>query len=258
MPTPILGRAQVSAEAVREFIYARSPRFADLDELVTALAAHGTRLGVRWDVAAAQMLIETGNFAFGGGTAVRPEQHNYGGLGVTRKGMRGESFPTVAAGVLAHLQHLWAYATTRPLPVGPVYDRRFGLVVRGSAPNWEDLGRGLWAADPDYADKILDLYRQMPRTPRPPEVDDLTPDQARQLAELTAAVRDLSAALGVDRDWPHKAMSALARIDSRVATLLAATAALATGQGLAQADLDALQAAVAELDADHPEPEPPA
>ena len=63
-----------------------------------------------------QMLYETGNLGFGGD--VRPAQNNFAGLGATGRGERGESFPTISAGVKAHLQHLLMYA-------GDVIEARF-------------------------------------------------------------------------------------------------------------------------------------
>ncbi len=68
----------------------------------------GEELGIRWDVAYFQMLLETGNMTFTGD--VSPEQNNFAGLGATGKKEPGESFPDVATGVKAHLQHLLMYA----------------------------------------------------------------------------------------------------------------------------------------------------
>lgn len=68
----------------------------------------GEELGIRWDVAYFQMLLETGNLTFTGD--VSEEQNNFAGLGATGKKEPGESFPDVATGVKAHLQHLLMYA----------------------------------------------------------------------------------------------------------------------------------------------------
>jgi N-acetylmuramoyl-L-alanine amidase len=47
--------------------------------------------------------------------------------------------------VLAHLQHLYAYASTKPLTDGyPLVDPRFNHVARGSAPTWVGFN-GKWA-----------------------------------------------------------------------------------------------------------------
>lgn len=87
-------------------------RNAKLDEKFATIAADymrvGEELGIRWDVAFFQMLLETGNLTFTGD--VSPSQNNFAGLGATGKREPGESFPDVATGVKAHLQHLLMYA----------------------------------------------------------------------------------------------------------------------------------------------------
>lgn len=86
------------------------PRF---ETIATEYMRHGEKLGVRWDYALFQMMIETGNLSFKNGNRqgdVRPAQNNFAGLGATGKGEHGESFPDVSAGAKAHLQHLLLYA----------------------------------------------------------------------------------------------------------------------------------------------------
>lgn len=82
-----------------------APRFADI-------AVHymriGEELGVRWDYAFFQMLVETNHLRYTGD--VHPSQNNFAGIGATGGGVRGERFETVALGVRAHLQHLLLYA----------------------------------------------------------------------------------------------------------------------------------------------------
>lgn len=68
----------------------------------------GNKLGIRWDYAFFQMIVETGSLSFKGD--VRPAQNNFAGLGATGNGARGESFPDVTTGVTAHLQHLLMYS----------------------------------------------------------------------------------------------------------------------------------------------------
>ena len=105
-----------------------APRLADclassrienpkLDQRFSGIAADymrvGTDLGVRWDYAFFQMVIETGTLSFksdGRSGDVRAEQNNFAGLGAVGNGARGESFPDVTTGVTAHLQHLLIYA----------------------------------------------------------------------------------------------------------------------------------------------------
>lgn len=68
----------------------------------------GEELNIRWDMAFFQMLLETGNLAFTGD--VSKDQNNFAGLGATGRKNPGETFPDVATGVKAHLQHLLMYA----------------------------------------------------------------------------------------------------------------------------------------------------
>ncbi|MFN0217918.1 MAG: glucosaminidase domain-containing protein [Hyphomicrobium sp.] len=68
----------------------------------------GEELNIRWDTAFFQMLLETGNLTFTGD--VSSKQNNFAGLGATGRKEPGESFPDVATGVKAHLEHLLLYA----------------------------------------------------------------------------------------------------------------------------------------------------
>jgi Mannosyl-glycoprotein endo-beta-N-acetylglucosaminidase len=83
-----------------------------LDEKFSTIAGDYARIGdelqIRWDTAFFQMLLETGNLTFTGD--VSPNQNNFAGLGATGKREPGETFPDVATGVKAHLQHLLMYS----------------------------------------------------------------------------------------------------------------------------------------------------
>lgn len=78
---------------------------------------HGTALDLRWDYAFFQMLVETNYLRYrtprGRMGDVHPKQNNFAGLGATGGGVRGESFPDVSTGVLAHLQHVLMYSGMR-------------------------------------------------------------------------------------------------------------------------------------------------
>ena len=122
----------------------------------------GVKYGIRGDIALCQSFWETGWFKFTGGTAMRPNHHNYCGLGVTSLGTVGCTFPNDATGVAAQLQHLWAYATTQPLPSGwTLVDPRFNYVKKGCAGTWENLGYGHWAAAAAYGTNIMGTYNEM-------------------------------------------------------------------------------------------------
>lgn len=137
----------------------------------------GEKYHIRGDLAFAQALKETGYFQFYG--KVQAYQNNFCGLGcsgIPNSGeealngvspdkaayvpdMHGISFATVADGVEAHIQHLYAYATTEPLPDGcELVDPRFSYVKRGAAKTWIDLD-GRWAVPGNgYGESIIDNY----------------------------------------------------------------------------------------------------
>ena len=61
----------------------------------------GERYGIRGDIALCQAIIETGWFRFDNGTAVKPDSHNYCGLGVRKRGDKGCKFDSVEEGITA-------------------------------------------------------------------------------------------------------------------------------------------------------------
>lgn len=156
MPTSILGIPRLNAYQLASYVQRTNPNAPDLAADYLRIA---NGYGIRGDIAFAQALHETDYFRFTGD--VKPEQNNFAGIGAIGNGARGASFPTPQAGIEGQMQHLYAYASTAPLPSGKTAtDPRFNLVRRGIAPNWEDLS-GKWAADPAYADKILHIYNDM-------------------------------------------------------------------------------------------------
>jgi hypothetical protein len=108
-----------------------------MDEKFSTIAADymrvGEELGIRWDTAFFQMLLETGNLTFTGD--VSPEQNNFAGLGATGKKEPGESFPDVATGVKAHLQHLLMYAGETV--ENPVAERTRKVQEWGVLTSWQ-------------------------------------------------------------------------------------------------------------------------
>lgn len=159
--TPICGEHEVDIEQMYMFVSDRNPDFSY--EVAEAFYQVGRLYGVRGDIALCQAILETGWFRFDNGTAVRPEAHNYCGLGVRRTGDTGCEFASVREGVTAMIQHLYAYATPDSLPEGEeLLDPRFVYVERGSAESWEALS-GRWAMNPRYGKMILDIYNQMTR-----------------------------------------------------------------------------------------------
>ena len=122
-------------------------------------------------MAIAQSCLETGWFKYVG-SAVKPEHHNYCGLGVTSNGITGGIFDTIEQGVNAQLQHLFAYGCKDVLLDYEIVDPRFKYVTRGIAPYWQNLA-GRWAvpgydkntyATPEAAMKAGNTYGQKIRS----------------------------------------------------------------------------------------------
>lgn len=156
--TPIRGESELTADVLIGYIQRRNPDFDPA--IAEAYINLAPRYGIRGDIAICQAIVETGWFRYEG-SAVRPEHHNYCGLGVVANGVEGEGFATVDEGVRAHLQHLFAYCSTRKLPRREkMVDPRFKMVARGCATSWEDLS-GRWATNESYGALILRVYDQV-------------------------------------------------------------------------------------------------
>lgn len=114
--------------------------------------------GINSDVAFAQMCLETGFLRFG--NLVTPDMNNFCGLGAIDAAHPGERFATEQLGVRAHVQHLHAYGTTRPLK-NECIDNRYRYVnPRGKAPTVWELA-GTWAADRQYGAKLDAMLARM-------------------------------------------------------------------------------------------------
>nr|WP_255437789.1 glucosaminidase domain-containing protein [Thalassobacillus sp. CUG 92003] len=120
---------------------------------------YGKVYGIRADVAYAQAIHETDYFRFTG--VVDEKQNNFAGIGATGPDNSGASFVTPEEGVHAHIQHLYAYASTNPIPSGfPKVDPRFDLVSRGSATTWTQLN-GKWAVPgTNYGQSIISIFKR--------------------------------------------------------------------------------------------------
>ena len=154
---PIEGKSVLKAEELDTFVKTINPNAPMLGEYYIEL---GEAYNIRGDVAFAQAIHETNYFRFTG--IVKQNQNNYAGIGATGGEVRGATFATPEEGVLAHIQHLYAYANRKPLPTTyPKVDPRFDLVTRGIAPGWINLN-GRWAVPgAQYGQLILKIYEKM-------------------------------------------------------------------------------------------------
>jgi len=123
-----------------------NPRY---EAIATQYMRLGEQLGLRWDFAFYQMIVETGALSYWRGTRagdVKPEQLNFAGLGATGNGVRGESFKDLETGVRAHLEHILLYAG-RPV-TDPVADRTRKVQHWGVLTSWQKgFNRPLTFAD---------------------------------------------------------------------------------------------------------------
>ncbi|MDO4540228.1 MAG: glucosaminidase domain-containing protein [Syntrophomonadaceae bacterium] len=168
----ILGPSRLSADQLTALAQKNNPDAPDVAALYIEI---GNIYGIRGDIAFCQAAKETGWWKYGG--LVVQQQHNYCGLYATGNaivgdeslygadpalvslipGTHGAWFATPAAGVEAHIQHLYAYACDDPVPAGrKLIDPRFTLVTRAIAPLWCDLG-GRWAV-PGYDRALYGSY----------------------------------------------------------------------------------------------------
>ena len=155
--TPIMGEETITIEQCKQFLSKYNSKAPDL---IPLYKKNGEILGIRWGYAVAQMIRETGYLRFTG--VVKAEQNNFVGIGAVGNGAQGATFSSQEEGVLAHLEHLFAYASTDPLPMEvQKVDPRFDLVERGSCANWEDLN-GRWAVPGDgYGEAVVRIYNEM-------------------------------------------------------------------------------------------------
>lgn len=106
--------------------------------IATEYMRHGEQLGLRWDVAFFQMLVETGNLTFTG--IVKPSQNNFAGLGAIGGKERGETFADVSTGVRAHLEHLLMYSGQHV--ENPVAERTRKVQEWGVLTKWQKSIKG--------------------------------------------------------------------------------------------------------------------
>ena len=162
----IMGEPEASQGQMVNYLNKRNPKpllNCTSRQIVQLYYEEAGREGIRPDVALCQAFKETGFFGYGGD--VDPSQNNYCGLGATGNHEPGLKFETPQLGVRAHIQHLLAYASTRP-PKVAIVDPRYTLVrdfrkdIFGKATHWVELN-GRWAMPgTNYGQDIIKLWQQ--------------------------------------------------------------------------------------------------
>ncbi|KUK53972.1 MAG: Copper amine oxidase domain protein [Desulfotomaculum sp. 46_296] len=184
----IMGTSQLTADQMEAYLAGEAPRiktkmekmgreFNSMPKLAELYLKIGEEYGIRGDIAYFQAVKETGYFQFTG--SVQSWQNNYCGLWATgnpctseeslngadpdqvrfEKGVHGAIFSSPEAGIEAHIQHLYAYATKNFLPEGKILvDPRFSLVDKGISPTWLQLNARWAVPGITYAQSILYDY----------------------------------------------------------------------------------------------------
>ncbi|MEQ8237516.1 MAG: stalk domain-containing protein [Syntrophomonadaceae bacterium] len=177
----VLGRSYLTAAQLNKWIMkemsAKGFNYIPVLGLADLYINIGAQYGVRGDIAFCQSAKETGYWQYMG--QVQFWQNNYCGLYAVgspltgteslngadptqvsfQAGIHGAIFSTAAAGVEAHIQHLYAYASKNPLPSGQtLLDPRFVLVNRGSAPTWVELNSRWAVPGRSYGQSIVMDY----------------------------------------------------------------------------------------------------
>ena len=221
------------------FLKDRNPRLGpDLQKIAVEYMRHGEALGIRWDYAFFQMVVETGYLSFerskGRRGEVSPSQNNFAGLGSTGRGVAGESFPDVSTGVLAHLQHVLMY-TGEPI-AAPVAERTQKVIEWKVLDTWRSGIKGpmtyahlaqKWANGGAYADGIAthaNIFKEhFCNTPDPaPELLAEARPARPEIKTTVAAARDADATRPTvsGRELAMRAIDdARARGDSRRSSL---------------------------------------
>lgn len=121
------------------FLRMRNAKLApQFEGIATEYMRHGEDLGLRWDIAFFQMLVETGNLTFHGDVDIK--QNNFAGLGATGKGESGESFKDVSTGARAHLQHVLMYSGEKV--DNPTAERTRKVQEWGVLTSWQKSIKG--------------------------------------------------------------------------------------------------------------------
>jgi len=166
LPEQIMGEGRLTKNAMVTFLLQKNRNLDQraVDRLIKSYIDEAAYEGVNHDIAFAQMCYHTNYLSFAG-TFVKPGTYNYCGLVSRSSSGVAHRFSEREEGVRAHIQHLKAYASRRPLR-GELVDPRYKAVKEnhglGSAPTLSGLSYK-WAGG-DYAQKVRTIltmvYRQ--------------------------------------------------------------------------------------------------
>ena len=159
-PKAIISKPRLNSKQLTAFFMSMKPD-ADKEKVsrISSIYIEESRIeSVNSDIAFAQMCLETGYLAFTG--LVKSDMNNFCGLGAIDNVNNGVVFETEELGIRAHIQHLKAYASKKPL-INICVDPRYKFVLpKGKAPLVRGL-TGKWATDPEYSKKLESILIRM-------------------------------------------------------------------------------------------------
>lgn len=160
IPSTIASKPRLSSVQLSAFLMYMNP---ELDEqrvmkISSIYIEESEAESINSDIAFAQMCLETGFLSFKG--LVKSEMNNFCGLGAIDVNNKGLTFETEVLGIRAHIQHLKAYASKKPLKNECVDPRYKYVNPKGKAPSIKHL-TGRWASDPEYSNKIQNILHKM-------------------------------------------------------------------------------------------------
>jgi hypothetical protein len=122
----IMDNGSLRLEPVAAFIHSKNPD-EKIEEIVALLNIYkvvSNREKVNYDIAIAQMCYATNYLKWG------KNSHNYAGFSPEDTGRSSISFKNMEEGVLAHIQHLKAYASPDAIPRNQLVDPRHGILEK--------------------------------------------------------------------------------------------------------------------------------
>jgi len=160
LPETIISKARLDSFQLSAFLMYMNP---EVDEqramkISSIYIEESEAESINSDIAFAQMCLETGFLTFKG--LVKSEMNNFCGLGAIDIENSGITFENELLGIRAHIQHLKAYASKKPLKNECVDPRYKYVNPKGKAPSIKHL-TGKWASDPEYSNKIQSILHRM-------------------------------------------------------------------------------------------------
>ena len=160
MPETIISKARLDSFQLSAFLMYMNP---EVDEqramkISSIYVEESEAESINSDIAFEQMCLETGFLTFKG--LVKSEMNNFCGLGAIDIENSGITFENELLGIRAHIQHLKAYASKKPLKNECVDPRYKYVNPKGKAPSIKHLA-GKWASDPEYSNKIQSILHRM-------------------------------------------------------------------------------------------------